>query len=112
MPISQSAKKSLRVSEHKTSVNRYRKARLKEATRKVTAETLPAAVSMIDKAAKWKLIHPRKAARWKSRLSVEFANSNPVAEPKKTAKAPAEIKPKKVVAKKATVKKAAPKAKK
>jgi small subunit ribosomal protein S20 len=112
MPISQSAKKSLRVSEHKTSVNRYRKARLKEATRKVTAETLPAAVSMIDKAAKWKLIHPRKAARWKSRLSVEFANAAPVAAPKKATKAAGETKPKKAVAKKASVKKAAPKAKK
>lgn len=112
MPISQSAKKSLRVSEYKTSVNRYRKARLKEATRKVTAETLPAAVSMIDKAAKWKLIHPRKAARWKSRLSVEFANAAPVAAPKKATNAAGETKPKKAAVKKATAKKAAPKTKK
>lgn len=99
MPISQSAKKSLRVSLKKTAVNRYRKARLKEATKQVTAETLPQAVSMIDKAAKWQLIHPHKAARLKSRLSRQFAGTP--TEPKAKV-----AKPKKAAAKKTTKAKA------
>lgn len=103
MPISQSAKKALRVSRKKTSINRYRKVRLKEATKQVTAETLSAAVSMIDKAAKWSLIHPRKAARLKSNLSRQFSGSETVASPKKAVKATS-AKPKKTAVKKKTTK--------
>ena len=46
MPISKSAKKSLRVSQHKTALNRHRKALIKEALKNVTAETASKAVSM------------------------------------------------------------------
>lgn len=65
MPISKSAKKSLRVSRTKTSLNRYRKSLLKDALKKADNTS----VSLVDKAAKWGIIHPNKAARLKSQLS-------------------------------------------
>lgn len=68
MPISKSAKKSLRVAQHKTSINRYRKALIKAALKNVTADTASKAVSMIDKGVKWNLFHQNKAARMKSAL--------------------------------------------
>jgi len=72
MPISKSAKKSLRVSNRKASLNRHRKARLKEALKTASSESVSPAVSLIDKAAKWGIIHPNKAARLKSRLAAQF----------------------------------------
>lgn len=75
MPISKSAKKALRVQERKTAINRYRKARVKEALRGATAENTAEAVSLIDKAAKWGIIHVNKAARLKSRLAKKFTES-------------------------------------
>lgn len=68
MPISKSAKKSLRVAQHKTSLNRYRKALIKVALKNVTIENTAKAVSMIDKGVKWNLFHQNKAARMKSAL--------------------------------------------
>lgn len=65
MPISKSAKKAQRVAESKTSRNRYRKDLLKDALKKADASS----ISLIDKAAKWGIIHPNKAARLKSQLS-------------------------------------------
>jgi ribosomal protein S20 len=97
MPISKSAKKALRVSRRKTSLNRYRKALIKDALKNVTAETASKAVSYIDKAVKWNLFHKNKASRLKARFSVL---------------APAGTKEKaKPTEKKATTKKATPKAK-
>ena len=72
MPISKSAKKSLRVSQHKTALNRHRKALIKEALKNVTAETASKAVSMIDKGVKWNLFHQNKAARMKSALTKQL----------------------------------------
>lgn len=69
MPISKSAKKSLRVAQHKTSLNRYRKALIKEALKNVTADNASKAVSMIDKGVKWNLFHKNRAARMKSSLT-------------------------------------------
>lgn len=69
MPISASAKKSLRVAERKTSLNHHRKALIKAALKNVTAETYSKAVSMIDKGVKWNLFHQNKAARMKSALA-------------------------------------------
>lgn len=77
MPIKPSAKKALRVVKRKTSVNRYRKERLHDATSKVTAETLPTAVSLIDKAVKWGIMHKNKAARLKSALSKKISAPAP-----------------------------------
>ncbi len=94
MPIGKNAKKALRVSESKTSRNRYRKDLLKDALKKGDASSF----SMIDKAAKWAIIHPNKAARLKSQLAKKLGSTPAVKE-----KAP------KTVAKTA-VKKAAPKA--
>lgn len=93
MPISNSAKKALRSAERKTSLNRYRKARLKDALRVTEDKQVNTAVSLIDKAAKWGIIHPNKAARLKSRLSKKFstaptakAEKSPVKKPKATTK--------------------------
>ena len=72
MPISKSAKKSLRVSQHKTALNRYRKALIKEALKNVTPNTASKAISMIDKGVKWNLFHQNKAARMKSALSKQL----------------------------------------
>ena len=69
MPISKSAKKALRVSQRKTSLNRHRKEIVKEAVKGASEKNVNHAVSLLDKAAKWGIIHPNKAARLKSRLS-------------------------------------------
>lgn len=69
MPISKSAKKSLRVNRRQTATNRVRKARIKSALKNVTPKTLPQAVSLIDKAVKWHLFSQNKANRLKSHLS-------------------------------------------
>ena len=73
MPISKSAKKSLRVNRRQTSLNRYRKALVKDALKNVDEQTVNKAVSMIDKAAKWRLIHQNKADRLKSQLGKKFS---------------------------------------
>jgi len=72
MPIKASAKKSLRVAQHKTSINRYRKTLIKAALKNVTADTAAKAVSMIDKGVKWHLFHQNKAARMKSALTKQL----------------------------------------
>jgi small subunit ribosomal protein S20 len=74
MPISKSATKALHNAEAKASRNRYRKSVLKDALRGVavaepTAELFNKAVSVVDKAVKWGIIHQNKAARIKSQLS-------------------------------------------
>ena len=69
MPISKSAKKSLRVAKRRTKENRIQKNALEKAIKTVTPETLPKTISLIDKAAKTHLIHQNKAARLKSKLT-------------------------------------------
>ena len=77
MPRHQSAKKALRKSEKLRQHNREMKARLKTAFKSALTETDSAkkaeevrkAFSLIDKAAKRKLIPKNRAARLKSRLS-------------------------------------------
>ncbi len=83
MPISKSAKKSLRVSQHKTALNRYRKALIKEALKNVTPVTASKAISMIDKGVKWNLFHQNKAARMKSALTRQLPDGSKIA-PKST----------------------------
>ena len=106
MPISKSAKKAQRSAEAKASLNRYRKALIKDALKGVNKDTVSKAVSMIDKGAKWGLFHPNKAARMKSNLSklgLEPSKSTKKADKPATAKKADPKKP---------AKKAAPKAKK
>ena len=95
MPISKSAKKSLRVSRTKMAINRHRKALIKEALKTVTADNAAAAIAMVDKGAKWGIFHPNKAARLKSRLSktvkgsIKSAKTKTAAPAKKAAAKPA-----------------------
>lgn len=75
MPISASAKKSLRVAQRQGLENRIMKARVKNTLKKTTAETLSTAFSILDKAAKNHVIHKNKAARLKSRLAKRLAQT-------------------------------------
>ena len=73
MAITKSAKKALRQSEKRRTVNREWKDKLKEAIKKAETEKTAAAVSfaykIADKSAKKHIIKVNKAARIKSRLS-------------------------------------------
>lgn len=84
MPISLSSRKALRVTRRKTSLNRHRKRLIGRALKTVSAGNLNQAVSFVDKAAKWRIIHPNKAARLKSRLMKQFpaAPKSPKPKPK------------------------------
>jgi small subunit ribosomal protein S20 len=95
MPITKSAKKSLKVSRVKQAQNFKAKVALNKALKNVDEKSVNQTVSTIDKSAKVGIIHKNKAARLKSALSRKFA----------TAKVEA-VKPiKKTVAKKAVTKK-------
>src|SRR3989344_510425 len=100
MPISKSAKKALRSAEAKAAQNRTRRYLIKAATKNVTPDTLPKAVSLIDKAVKWGIFHKNKAARLKSALSKKIT-----AKAATSAKSSAAKAVKKTSVKKATVKK-------
>lgn len=72
MPVTKSAEKKMRRDEHKRMVNlrvrrRYKKA-LKKAEEDPAQENINKAYSMVDMAAKKRVIHKNKAARLKSRL--------------------------------------------
>lgn len=73
MPVTVSAKKALRRDQRKTIINRRIQSRLKEALKQArenpTKKHLSQAASIIDQAAKKRVIHPNKAARLKSRLA-------------------------------------------
>lgn len=73
MPILQSAKKALRVSQRKTITNNMIKSRLKTAVddmkKQAGADKLNQAFSAIDRAVKKHLVQKNKAARLKSSLS-------------------------------------------
>ncbi len=121
MPLIKSAKKRVRVSSRKSTVNQLQRVGAKTATRLATnavagnqadATTLfKVAVSRLDRATQKGVIHKNKAARLKSRLAAKLKAANiPAvsAEPKpKAAKAAAKPKPaaKKAPAKKPTAKK-------
>lgn len=73
MPVTKTAKRALRVSKTKTQQNKTLVARMEIATRiasaKKSKKALSEAFSLIDRAAKNKILHKNKAARLKSRLS-------------------------------------------
>lgn len=74
MPIIRSAIKKVRKDKTRTARNKKRELILKSLVKKArlskSAKDLQAAFSALDKAAKVKLIHPKKAARLKSRLTI------------------------------------------
>lgn len=73
MPVTTTAKRALRGSKHKESINRVILGKLEVAVRIArkgkTSEKILKAVSLADRAAKKKVIHKNKAARIKSQLS-------------------------------------------
>ena len=87
MPITKSAKKSMRVSLTKQAHNTTIRIALEIALKKATAKTFSSVVSIIDKAAKRHVIHKNKAARLKSQLAKRLSISNP--EPRAVIKSPA-----------------------
>ncbi len=99
MPITKSAKKSLRVSRTKKALNDQKRIALSKALKKVDAKTVNHTVSLIDKAAKTGIMHKNKAARMKSQLAKKYGT--PKAE--KVAAKPVVAKEKKTAAK--TIKK-------
>ncbi|MDO8686873.1 MAG: 30S ribosomal protein S20 [Candidatus Berkelbacteria bacterium] len=72
MPITKSAKKSLKVSKTKQKQNRINEAGLEKAIRLASKENVSKVISLIDKAAKTGIIHQNNAARLKSRLTKKF----------------------------------------
>lgn len=87
MPVTPSAKKSLRNSEAKRDRNSVIKDQLKRILKGATAANLSEVFSFVDKAAKREIIHPNKAARLKARLSKSAANPDaPKAAPTRKAK--------------------------
>lgn len=84
MPITKSAKKSLKVSRVKKAQNLKTKVALSKALKNVDEKNINQAFSTIDKAAKTGVIHKNKAARLKSALSKKMAT--PKGETKTVAK--------------------------
>jgi ribosomal protein S20 len=72
MPITKSAKKSLKVSRTKQALNRSKTATMEKALRLADAGSVNNVISLVDKAAKTGIMHANKAARIKSRLAKKF----------------------------------------
>ncbi len=73
MPITKSAKKKLRQDKKRTAINKIYRGRVrmavKQARLKKTKKSLQQAYRALDRAAKRKVIHKKKAGRLKSRLA-------------------------------------------
>ena len=76
MPVTTTAKRALRGSKNKESINKLIVGKLEVAVRVAkkskAAKKIMAAISLADRAAKKKVIHKNKAARIKSQLSKLF----------------------------------------
>ena len=72
MPITKSAKKSLKVSLKKREMNRAQEVELGKMLKKASSSNINEVISKIDKAAKNHLISKNKAARLKSRFMKKF----------------------------------------
>ena len=72
MPITKSAKKSLKVSRTKKAANDLKRVALSKALKSVDEKSVNHTISLIDKAAKTGLMHENKAARMKSQLAKKF----------------------------------------
>lgn len=90
MPVTKTAKRALRGSKNKESVNKLIISRLEASIRAAekgkTQDKVAKAVSLADRAAKKKVIHKNKAARIKSQLSKLLTGNTPAksASPKKS----------------------------
>lgn len=87
MPVTKTAKRALRSSKNKESINKAIISKLEVAVRhakkgKSEAKVI-SAISLSDRAAKKRVIHKNKAARIKSQLSKLLPKSKEVAGPKK-----------------------------
>ena len=78
MPNVKSAEKRMRTNKLREQRNKQKRSRLRTALKtahqaegEASAEALQSAVSLLDRAASKRLIHPNKAARLKSRLTRE-----------------------------------------
>lgn len=73
MPVTKTAERALRSSQRKRKVNlsieRNLQIAIKKAKKSKSKESIRKAISLADKAAKKKFIHPNKSARIKSSLS-------------------------------------------
>lgn len=73
MPVTKTAKRALRGSKRKESVNKMRMSKLeisiKTAKKSKSKKNIEAASSLVDRASKEKTIHKNKAARIKSQLA-------------------------------------------
>lgn len=78
MPITKSAKKSLRNSQAKAKRNLVQRTNLKNALKNATSKNLSQTYSIIDKAAKRNLIHKKKAAHIKSRLAKQVGSDKTI----------------------------------
>jgi len=78
-----SALKRVRMTEHRTAVNRLRKTKLRHGIRALrraieskdaqgAQKLLPQTFSIVDRAAKWGIIRRNTAARYKSRLNARL----------------------------------------
>jgi len=81
MPVTKTAKRALRSSRKKESVNRAVQAKLEVAIRQAkkskAREKVLKAISLADRAAKKKVIHKNKAARIKSQMEKLISKSSP-----------------------------------
>ncbi len=89
MPVTKTAKRALRGSRAKETINKLTISKLETAVRQAkntkNAEKILKAVSLADRAAKRKVIHKNKAARIKSQLSKLTAKASPKTAKKKAA---------------------------
>jgi len=73
MPVLANAKKALRASRRKAAINRRTRSKMRTSVVEFKAQPdqtkLPSAFSAIDRAAKQRIIHPNKAARFKRQLN-------------------------------------------
>ncbi len=74
MPLTKSAKKSLRVAQAKTVHNEKSKIALSKALKKMSEKNISEVISIIDKAAKAGIIAKNKASRLKSQLMKKWGN--------------------------------------
>jgi ribosomal protein S20 len=101
LPITKSAKKSLKVSRTKKTQNDVYRKKLEIALKKVDGKNVSDVISLIDKTAKVGIIAKGKAARMKSQLTKKFGTPKKVKSKVKKENSVA----KKTVAKKITTKK-------
>ncbi len=101
MPVTKTAKRALRSSEKKASVNKIITSKLSYAIRKAlksgSLKDISVVYSLADRASKKKLIHKNKASRIKARISNALAKATKKETPKKVVK---KSKPSKKISKK------------